>query len=55
MSDCGYTGRALTELELALTKRLHNEPLEGCIALGGACRCPVCQPALHEYDEGGEG
>lgn len=38
-----------------LIVRLHNEPLAGALALGGLCRCPVCQPELHMVDEGGEG
>lgn len=31
--------------------RLHNEPFEGVLALGGPCSCPVCQPSLHVVNE----
>lgn len=51
----GYIGRELTPEERALALRLHNEPLAGSMALGGPCRCPVCQPDLHTIEEGGEG
>ena len=50
-----YCSRTCQDAEArAKVVQLHNEPLAGALALGGLCRCPICQPELYTTDEGGE-